>query len=99
MIEGRPIPYALSQWDSGTEVFYRCPKCGCDFRLLGSRIKFCYECGEKINWQDCIKYAPKQIKQEYDDLVYNQHAYTQGDRPQDKALIQLLYKIYKNQVD
>ena len=32
--EHRPIPYALSQWDSGTEILYKCAKCGCDFRTL-----------------------------------------------------------------
>jgi hypothetical protein len=60
-----PIPYQLSQWGSGTEVFYKCPKCGCDMRLLGRRQNYCYECGQKLDWKFCIQYVTEEIKEQY----------------------------------
>ena len=60
-----PIPYELSQWDSRTEIFYKCPKCGCDMRLLGKRQNYCYECGLKLDWEFCIQYVTEEIKEMY----------------------------------
>ena len=60
-----PIPYSLSQWGSGTEVFYKCPECGCDMRVLGHRQKYCYECGQKLDWEFCLLYAGEETKEAY----------------------------------
>ena len=60
-----PIPYELSQWDSRTEVFYKCPECGCDMRLLGRRQNYCYKCGLKLDWEFCIQYVTEEIKEKY----------------------------------
>ena len=57
-----PIPYQLSQWDSKTEVFYKCPQCGCDMRLLGNRQNYCYDCGQKLDWKFCIRYVTEDVK-------------------------------------
>ena len=35
----KPIPYALSTWDSRTEMFYKCCACGQDFRMFGNRME------------------------------------------------------------
>lgn len=36
----------------GFRVIYKCPKCGETLcRWLGSKEKFCHECGQKINWR------------------------------------------------
>lgn len=60
-----PIPYALSQWDSRTEVLYKCPKCGCNMALLGSIQNFCYNCGQELDWEFCIRHVTDKIKEEY----------------------------------
>ena len=60
-----PIPYELSQWGGRTEVFYRCPKCGCDMRLLGRRQKYCYDCGQKLDWEFCIQHVTTEVKELY----------------------------------
>ena len=39
-----------------------------------------------------------EFQKQYEDLVYNQHAYTNGDREQDKKLLNLLYKLYKAEI-
>lgn len=60
-----PIPYQLSQWNGRTEVFYKCPTCGCDMRLLGSRQNYCYDCGQKLDWEFCIRYVTEEVKGMY----------------------------------
>ena len=94
----KPVPYQLSQWDSRRQIFYRCPICGQDFRFYAELEKFCHNCGNKINWENVPKYCSEDFQKQYEDLVYNQYAYTDGDREQDKKLLNLLYKLYKGEI-
>lgn len=43
------------------EVIYACPSCSMSFARLGNRIKYCYDCGTKINW-DVLTYLDKTIE-------------------------------------
>lgn len=65
-----PEPYTLSQWSDGSEVFYKCPKCGQDFRLLGNRQNYCFNCGIKLDWKFTIKNVTPDIENLY--LSYHQ---------------------------
>ena len=94
----RPIPYALSQYGSCTEVLYKCANCGTDFRILGNQEQYCHGCGTKQNWPNSPRYCSKEFKQKYDKLVYEQYAYINGEREQDKELRQLFYSFYKGDV-
>ena len=68
-----PIPYTLSQWGDGSEVFYKCPKCGQDFRLLGSRQNYCFNCGIKLDWEFTIKNVTPDIKSLYQSFRRDYH--------------------------
>lgn len=63
-----PLPYTLSQWERGKEVFYKCPKCGCDLRLLGNRQNYCFDCGQKLDWESTIKEVSQEFKNTYEKL-------------------------------
>lgn len=94
----KPIPHSLSQYGSGTEVLYRCAKCGADFRILGKHETFCHGCGVKQDWENSPIYCSEQFKEMYNELVYKKHAYIQGNRDIDKELKQLLYRFYKGEL-
>ena len=68
-----PRPYTLSQWGDGSEVFYECPKCGQDFRLLGSRQNYCFNCGIKLDWEFTIKNVTPEIKSLYQSFERDYH--------------------------
>lgn len=44
-----PKAKALSDWNR-SEILYECRHCGASFAYAGDRNKFCYNCGEKQNW-------------------------------------------------
>lgn len=90
----KPIPYALSTWDSRTEMFYKCCACGQDFRMFGNRELFCHNCGLKQDWSDSPTNCSEKFKKEYEKLVYDQYAIVEGNRPQDKKLVSLLFDFY-----
>lgn len=93
--EHRPIPYALSQWDSRTEIFYKCPKCGQSFKLNGQHEKFCHNCGLEIDWQDMPSHCSlgqralaDSIQKNYEDF---HHDYTKFQ----EEMIKLYFEIYQ----
>jgi hypothetical protein len=90
----KPIPYALSMWAPGTEVFYKCSACGQTFKMFYNQEHFCHNCGLEQDWSDSPRYCSESFKNEYDELVYNQHAHTNGEREQDNALVKLLSDFY-----
>lgn len=90
-----PIPYRLNQWGSGREVIYKCAECGADFRILGDQEEFCHRCGAKQNWSNSPRYCSAKFKEEYDRLVYEEHAYVGGQREVDKELRNLLFSFHK----
>lgn len=95
----RPIPYALSQWDTGTEILYKCAKCGCDFRILSHQENYCHQCGLKLDWTRSPRYCSPEFKKRYDELVYEHHAIfgrgaTDEGNEYDKELFELLRDLY-----
>ena len=90
----QPIPYALSMWSPGTEVFYKCAECGQDFKMFSNRELFCHNCGLKQDWSNSPKHCSAEFKQLYDTLVYDQGAYVRGNRPQDEQLVTILREFY-----
>ena len=95
----RPIPHSLSMWDSGTEILYKCAKCGCDFRILSQHEKYCHNCGIKLDWSKSPKYCSPEFKKKYDKLVYEQHAIfgrgaTEEGNQHDVELFNLMRDLY-----
>lgn len=45
MNKQKPIATDISQWNNCTEIIYKCPRCGQEFRTLGSYELFCHHCG------------------------------------------------------
>lgn len=90
----KPIPYALSMWSPGTEVFYKCSECGQTFKMFYNKELFCHNCGLKQDWSDSPQYCSNEFKDQYDDLVYNQFARVNGSRTQDEQLVELLRDFY-----
>lgn len=97
MSDNKPIPYALSQYGSCTEVLYKCASCGADFRILGHQELYCHRCGAEQDWSDSHKYCSQEFKLKYNNLVYDQHAYLSGEREQDKELVKLMYSFYRGE--
>lgn len=93
----KPIPHSLSQWGSGTEVLYQCPKCGTNLAILGNNEKYCHECGNKLDWSDSPKYCSEDFKKKYDELRYKQYAFVRGKEPKDEELRKLLWQFYKGE--
>ena len=46
----KPVAERISKWDRHTEIIYRCRKCDTSFATLGNHVKYCYNCGEKQDW-------------------------------------------------
>lgn len=90
----KPIPYALSMWSPGTEVFYKCSECGQTFKMFYNKELFCHNCGLKQDWSDSPQHCSNEFKDQYDDLVYNQFARVNGSRTQDEQLVELLRDFY-----
>lgn len=90
----KPIPYALSQWDSRTEVFYKCSECGQSFKMFGNKELFCHNCGLRQDWSDSPQNCSQEFKDKYEDLVYNKHAHIRGSKPEDTELRRLLFDFY-----
>ena len=93
-----PIPYTLSQWGDRTEVLYKCPKCGQDFRLLGDKQNYCFNCGIKLDW----RFTLKRVTKELSDLYYGyEERYYKGETSLSKCkelqgyLMEELYKFIK----
>ena len=62
----RPKPNSISQWGRGDEIFYVCPKCKTDLRLLSYRQNFCFNCGIKFDWTKAqLKLTPGQREEYY----------------------------------
>lgn len=91
----KPIPHSLSRYGSGTEVLYKCAKCGTDFRILGKYEAFCHGCGNEQDWSDSPQYCSEIFKKRYDDLVYKRYAFIRGKRKVDKELMELMWQFYK----
>jgi hypothetical protein len=97
MSDNKPIPYALSQYGSCTEVLYKCASCGADFRILGHHELYCHRCGAEQYWSDSPSYCSQEFKQQYGNLVYERNAFLRGEREQDKELVKLMYSFYKGE--
>ena len=93
--EATPVPYSLSQWNSGTEILYMCPTCGCDLRMLGNIQNYCYKCGQKFDWRELPKYCSEEFKAEYRSIenkyANNEIAYEEMTAQQKE----MFFKIYE----
>ena len=94
-----PRPYTLSQWGDCSEVFYKCPKCGQDFRLLGDKQNYCFNCGIKLDWEFTLKNVTPDIKDLYQsferDYYQDKIDYDTMDQLK-KNLFNELYKLIKD---
>lgn len=90
----KPIPYTLSMWSPGTEIFYKCSECGQTFKFFAEKELFCHNCGLKQDWSTSPKHCTDEFKKEHDNLVYEQGAYLRGTRPQDEQLVALFRDLY-----
>lgn len=46
----KPIPDGKCQYSGKT--IYKCPVCGDDWNCNEFEMKFCWECGQKLDWSD-----------------------------------------------
>lgn len=98
----KPLPKRLSQWGSGTEIIYMCPVCFCDFRIYGNKELYCHECGNMIQWKNIPTHCSEEFKKQYDELVYKKYARMgkpdDKQTPDDIALTELMFKLYKGEI-
>lgn len=55
-------PIAIKINPKNYKISYICSSCACSFELLGKNAKFCYNCGEKINWDSLPMTIPIKFK-------------------------------------
>lgn len=55
----------ISQWGSGTEIIYQCPRCETSFGVYGDKEKFCHFCGQRICWTGLPKSCSKEFSLQY----------------------------------
>lgn len=63
MNKQKPIATDISQWNNCTEIIYKRPRCGQEFRTLGSYELFCHHCGLEIDWN-----VATHLKESYTDF-------------------------------
>lgn len=98
--EHRPIPHSLSMWDTGTEILYKCARCGTDFRILSRQEKFCHGCGLRLDWSHSLKYCSEDFKKQYNKLVYEHHAVLgRNQSKEDNDLTKLMFDLYSENVN
>jgi predicted amidophosphoribosyltransferase len=89
-----PIPCDLNERD-GKTLYYLCPRCAGSLRLLGRKQNYCYECGEKLNWEYSPEHASDETAQKYWDIEKSwkcgEIRYLQVIEKQKE----LMYEIYK----
>ena len=95
----KPIPFTLSQWGSGTEILYKCPKCGQEFRILGNHEKYCHNCGQGIEWEGVPVRCSTAFKQLWDPVYYGSGEYDMMDyKVRKQILVELMHKIYIGEI-
>lgn len=61
----KPLAERIDSFPPRRIVIYRCFKCDASFALLGDKIKFCYNCGEKVDWNGIITRLDKNLLDYY----------------------------------
>lgn len=69
----KPVPYDLSDWADGREIFFCCPKCAQSFKLFGRNERYCHSCGQKIDWtnvpEKCTEEQVRRLRVDYDIIT------------------------------
>jgi len=63
----KPIPFQLAMWYESSEMLYKCPKCGCDLRILGDLENHCHGCGVKLDWSDSPRDCSDEFRVKYEE--------------------------------
>ena len=74
---GIPKAYSISniKTENGFEIFYECPVCQAIFKVFKNDIKksirdkYCYHCGEKLNWTTTSVYCDSEIGHLYHNNI------------------------------
>lgn len=72
-LEQTPVPERLSQWNSGTEMLYICPKCSASLGFFGNKQNYCHICGQKLDWSRSPQYVSQELKAKFDELLVQYH--------------------------
>lgn len=67
----RPLIKSISGWGSGTEVLYKCRKCGASFKILSDHEKYCHNCGTPVDWDKVKRFLPQDVADFYHSLSFS----------------------------
>lgn len=83
----RPIISRIGQWDSATELIYKCPKCNVEFNFYGPLERYCHNCGVHLGWHNLLKCVSPKIAKAYHSANYNEQ----------KSIIALLNEFFREE--
>lgn len=89
-----PIPHRISNWNNGDEILYKCPKCGCDFRILSNQEHYCHNCGVKLNWSNALMYLTTEQLMEYKKICTRHIDTDEAMHRQQRDIAEFLSNIY-----
>lgn len=97
--EHAPLPIRISDWNTGKEIIYCCPKCGTNFAIYRDDECFCHGCGNQINWLGVPKYLTDNQK-EREREAFSEYQTEHFDyKKYQNELISILLEVYKSYVE
>ena len=77
-----PTAVEITSWHPYKEIIYKCSNCGQDFRIFGTKERFCHNCGKKVDWDG----VPTTLKEPFN----------KNNAKEEKKLIQAINKLIQS---
>ena len=66
-VKMKPTATEITSWQPYKEIIYMCSCCNQDFRMFGSKEKFCHTCGTEVDWNGVMTHLPESFnKNDYE---------------------------------
>lgn len=97
-IENKPVPIRISDWNTGKEIIYGCPKCGTSFSFYRDGEHFCHGCGNQIDWSGVPTYLTDEQKKREKDAYSQYQTKHFNYKKYKREVIEILLDVYKSYV-
>ena len=58
----KPLAERIDSFTPRKQVIYRCFACNTSFAILGDKIKYCFNCGEIVDWNGVEVLLPDSLE-------------------------------------
>lgn len=55
----KPTAVEITSWSPYRKIIYQCSNCGQDFRMFGTKERYCHHCGTKVSWNKVMTELPE----------------------------------------